>query len=241
MIVIMPMAGRGSRFKNEGYKTPKPFIQVANKPMFIWSIESLFKSIPHTEIEQLILIVLKEDADKNQLTKILTAYNIKATLIAIDGVTEGQLCTVLAAEKHLASTSSLLIIPSDTIVIHDRFNLSNNLSDGIISVSQQEGEQWSFAKFTEDLVVTEVAEKTRISDYASTGWYYFNSATTFLTYARLIIDNQEKTKGEYYVMPVYQKYLDNKLNVKAQIADQMYDLGTPASKESFEKVYNPNP
>ena len=31
--IVVPMAGRGSRFVNAGYKLPKPLIMVHDKPM----------------------------------------------------------------------------------------------------------------------------------------------------------------------------------------------------------------
>ena len=31
--IVVPMAGRGSRFANAGYKLPKPLIMVHDKPM----------------------------------------------------------------------------------------------------------------------------------------------------------------------------------------------------------------
>ena len=69
MIVVMPMAGRGSRFKNEGYTTPKPFIQVAGMPMFLWGLKSL-EPIKES-IQKVILVVLKLDAEKNKLDAFL--------------------------------------------------------------------------------------------------------------------------------------------------------------------------
>jgi dTDP-glucose pyrophosphorylase len=87
--------------------------------------------------------------------------------------------------------------------------------------------------------VHQVAEKERISDFASTGWYYFKSSYQFLNLANTLIANKEKTKGEYYIMPLYKKYLENKLKIKAAIADAMQDLGTPQAKDAFENS-NPN-
>jgi len=56
MKVIVPMAGRGSRFKNVGETTPKPLIPVLGKPMLYWAL----KSIDDLEYSQLIFIALKE-------------------------------------------------------------------------------------------------------------------------------------------------------------------------------------
>ena len=39
--ILIPMAGAGSRFKEAGYIFPKPLIEIDNKPMIQWVIESL--------------------------------------------------------------------------------------------------------------------------------------------------------------------------------------------------------
>ena len=41
MRLILPMAGAGDRFFNDGYTLPKPLIDVGGKPMFMRVIENL--------------------------------------------------------------------------------------------------------------------------------------------------------------------------------------------------------
>ena len=43
-INIMPMAGEGERFKNFGYKLPKPLIKINGEPMFIRSAKCMPKA-----------------------------------------------------------------------------------------------------------------------------------------------------------------------------------------------------
>ena len=44
-INIMPMAGLGSRFEREGYKLPKPLIEVSKSPMFYQALNDLPESL----------------------------------------------------------------------------------------------------------------------------------------------------------------------------------------------------
>src|SRR5258708_39689431 len=39
--IVIPMAGRGSRFAKAGYQTPKPLIPVGGRPMIQWVIENI--------------------------------------------------------------------------------------------------------------------------------------------------------------------------------------------------------
>jgi UDP-N-acetylglucosamine diphosphorylase / glucose-1-phosphate thymidylyltransferase / UDP-N-acetylgalactosamine diphosphorylase / glucosamine-1-phosphate N-acetyltransferase / galactosamine-1-phosphate N-acetyltransferase len=237
MKVIVPMAGRGSRFKNVGETTPKPLIPVLGKPMLYWAL----KSIDGLEYSQLIFIALKEHDVNFDLKKTLNKlYGDDITLILIDEVTEGQLCTVLAAEEYLNSSEDILITSSDTFVkskIKEHISKKSDDCAGLISVADLPGDRWSFAKVDDAGRVVEVAEKRRISNHASTGLYYFSNGREFVTEAKKIIENKEKAQGEYYVIPVYQKFLEKGLSVEISIADEVYDMGTPESlRQSLEEL-----
>jgi UDP-N-acetylglucosamine diphosphorylase / glucose-1-phosphate thymidylyltransferase / UDP-N-acetylgalactosamine diphosphorylase / glucosamine-1-phosphate N-acetyltransferase / galactosamine-1-phosphate N-acetyltransferase len=233
MKVILPMAGRGSRFEGSGFTMPKPLIPVLDKPMFLWALESL----QNTSYSELIIIALKEHEEQYHLSKIIFNYlGEAATLLLLDNVTEGQLCTVLAAKKYINSEEDILIISSDTIVKSDLNSTIKNKSNsckGIISVANMPGDRWSFASVDAQGRVDKVAEKTRISNHASTGLYYFTNGDTFIKIAEEMIANKEKTKGEYYIIPVYQKYIDNGWEVTISEASAMWDLGTPDALQEF--------
>ena len=43
--LILPMAGRGSRFFENGFICPKPLIEIAGKPFFYWAARSIEKYV----------------------------------------------------------------------------------------------------------------------------------------------------------------------------------------------------
>lgn len=233
MKVVVPMAGRGSRFANSSFSRPKPLIDVLGKPMFTWAIESL-DGMDYSEI---IFIALKEHESQFGLSELMNKYvKVPFQLVLIDEVTEGQLCTVLAAKSIINADESVLVIASDTLI---EGNLLADLTsetdevDGIISVLDLPGEQWSFAKVDEDGRVIEVAEKKRISDCASTGMYYFKSGVKLVEEAERLISNNERTRGEFYIMPLFQKLIDSGLNIRISKAGNMWDMGTPEALAQF--------
>ncbi|MBX9853812.1 MAG: glycosyltransferase family 2 protein [Cytophagaceae bacterium] len=239
MKIILPMAGRGSRFSDQGYVTPKPLIQVGEKPMFAWALES----VKDFSYDQIIVISLKEHEEHHRVSKLVKQYcGEKSETILLDGVTEGQLCTVLAAKEFINSEEDVLIISSDTIVysdIHQKI-ISDKNSEGIISVANMPGDRWSFAATDEHGNVTQVAEKVRISDHASTGIYYFRHGDLLISAGEAMIANNERTRGEFYVIPVYQKLIDAGYKVSIAASHEMWDMGTPASLNEFllYKGYN---
>jgi NDP-sugar pyrophosphorylase family protein len=235
MIVVVPMAGRGTRFADKGYDVPKPLIKVAGKPMIYWAL----KSLEGVSYNQIIFIALREHEDKYGIKRILSEIlNNDFELLLIDEVTEGQLCTVLAARDYLMNQQELLIISSDSLIRSDigiEINRKKEEIKGIISVINMPGNNWSFARTDSIDNVVEVAEKVRISDNASTGIYYFSDTSIFLQLADDIITKKEKTKGEYYIIPIYQKMIEKLQAVKISVAKEMWDLGTPEAKLVFEK------
>lgn len=238
MLLIIPMAGRGSRFSNVGYTTPKPLIEVAGKPM----IYHAFKSVSQVNYRKVVFIALEEHEKQYQVHNLLKKEVINDfELILLDGVTEGQLCTVLKASPFFKEDEGLLIAASDSYI---KSNIAEELktskADGIISVIDLPGEKWSFAKTNELGQVIQVAEKERISNNASTGIYYFSNTLNFQEEAQKMISNKETTRGEYYVMPLYNKLIQNGKTILLSHAQEMWDMGTPEAKQNFETYLNGN-
>ena len=240
MIVILPMAGKGSRFTKTGIKSPKPLIDVMGKPMVWWSLHSL-KDINYSKI---VVIALEEHESNYKLTNIFKNMGYSNIhYVFLDKVTEGQLCTVLAARHHIDTDEDILVISSDTYILS---NLGKEIRDksgkchGIISVANMPGEQWSFASIDDNDKVIEVAEKKRISNNASTGLYYFNNGKEFIKTSDEIISCGEKTKGEYFIIPVYQKYIDKGREVHISKAQVMWDMGNPTALSGFVEFLTSN-
>lgn len=236
MLLIIPMAGRGSRFANEGYQIPKPLIDVAGKPMLYHAFQSV-KDVPYDKV---IFIALNEHEQNFHVSNIIKQQiTPNFELILLDETTDGQLCTVLTAATYFNPNQALVIAASDSFIqsnIADEIKTSD--ADGLISVINLPGEQWSFAKTDETGKVIEVAEKIRISDYASTGIYYFKDAKRFEQEARQMIQNKETTKGEYYIMPLYNKLIAEGETIELSHAKAMWDMGTPEAKQKFEAYLN---
>jgi len=238
VIIVIPLAGRGSRFANVGFTTPKPLIEVAGKPMLFHAYQSV-ANIPRTK---LVFVALKEHQEKYNLRQIIeTNITVNFELVLLDDVTEGQLCTVLEAKKFFVEGEGLLIAASDTYIksdIGNEIKESPQNCEGIISVAKLLGNRWSFAKTNEVGNVIEVAEKQRISDNASTGLYYFSDTKYFQQEAQNLIASKKTVKGEYYIMPLYNRYIQKNKHITLSMAQEIWDMGTPEAKLAFEEYLN---
>jgi len=234
------MAGRGSRFSNYGIDTPKPLINIKGKPMVWWALQSL-KGITYSK---LIVVALAKHERKYGLIDVFRKMGFRDfEYVLLNEFTEGQLCTVLSAKDYINDDEEILITSSDTYVLSD---LGKDIKKksvecrGIISVANVPGEQWSFARTDQNGKVIEVAEKKKISNNVSTGIYYFSRGNEFLDTANEIIKSRRKTKGEYYIIPVFQDYINKGRDVRLSQAKQMWDMGTPEAKINFELFLDQN-
>lgn len=238
MVIVVPMAGRGSRFSNHGIETPKPFIAVAGRPMVAWAYES----VSHLPASRIVFVVLADHVRRYGFDRLArTIAGQRAAIVELDDVTEGQMCTVLAARAFIDTEEDLLVASADTWVDSDLGRDIQNRPDecrGLISVARLPGDQWSFAAVNDAGRVTRVAEKERVSPLASTGLYYFSSGREFVAAADAIITSRITTRGEYYLIPVYQRYIDLGRCVGVSEAREVWDMGTPDALRHFEAHVN---
>ncbi|CAM2916791.1 glycosyltransferase family 2 protein [Rariglobus hedericola] len=235
MNVVIPMAGRGSRLSALG--APKPLVEVAGKPLLAWSTRWL-AGLPEARVT---VIALEEHERDFGLVATVAAHMPGAGCLLIPEVTQGQLCTVLCAAERLDTDAPLLIAPCDTMIegplpVPASLTGSGNADvRGIVSVASMPGDRWSFADCDADWNVSRVTEKVRISEWASTGLYYFAHTGRFLEDARRMVEGDERVKGEFYVMPLYGRMLARGERIKAVPVHAMHDLGTPEALALFEQ------
>ena len=98
--LVMPMAGMGQRFADEGYTLTKPLLPVFGKAMAIQAIEDL----PRSKHQSLVL-----RTDMSGLESIEASIKEcfpNAIITLVPGVTEGQACTALIGLDELEKLNS---------------------------------------------------------------------------------------------------------------------------------------
>jgi UDP-N-acetylglucosamine diphosphorylase / glucose-1-phosphate thymidylyltransferase / UDP-N-acetylgalactosamine diphosphorylase / glucosamine-1-phosphate N-acetyltransferase / galactosamine-1-phosphate N-acetyltransferase len=237
MNIVIPMAGRGHRFATTGIEVPKPMIPVRGVPMYAWAVASL----PVHRARRLIFICLEEHLEGFGLAEdIQTRYrDFHPEIVPLTRVTEGQAATVLEARRMIDNDEPLLIYNADTYMVSA---LESHLAalppevDGVISVFRTPGDRWSFAR-TEGERVVETAEKRRISDLATTGLYHFTRGHDFVRHADAMIAEDDRSGGEFYVIPVYNRMIAAGAEIRVDAAEAVWVLGTPEDLAHFEANY----
>lgn len=230
--IVVPMAGRGSRFAQAGYEMPKPLIDIYGRPM----IEYVTKNISPDCEHRFIYICQQEHVEKYGLANRLEAIAPGCVVLTIDHVTEGAACTVLLAEKYIDNNDALMIANSDQYVdtdINDYLRMMKEY-DGLIMTMPADDPKWSFIKFDGDGFVTMVREKEVISNEATVGIYNYKHGSDFVKYAHQMIEKNIRVNNEFYVAPVYNEMIeDGKKIVYCNIGAKMHGLGVPEDLEEF--------
>lgn len=233
--IVIPMAGRGSRFANAGYTLPKPLISVKNKVMIEVVTENLRPQCEH----RFIYLCLEEHIKKYNLERVLGEISSNCIIVPVSHVTEGAACTVLLAEKYIDNDNPLMIANSDQYIDIDinEYLIAQKNCDGIIMTMTAHDNKWSFIKYDENGFVIDVREKEVISDEATVGIYNFLRGADFVSGARNMIEKNLRVNNEFYVAPVYNSLIKEGKKFKyyniGTIDNGMYGLGVPEDLERF--------
>ena len=238
MNVLIPMAGAGSRFAEQGYTFPKPLIEVGNKPMIQVVVDNLNIDANY------IFIVQKEHYEKYNLETVLNLVKPNCTIVQVEGITEGAACTTLLAKEYIDNENPLIIANSDQFVEWNSnevlYAFSTEGVGGGILTFESTHPKWSYALTDQNGWVTQVAEKQPISIHATVGIYYWARGCDYVSSALQMIDKNIRTNNEFYVCPVFNEFIQNggKVRIKHINPEGMWGLGTPEDLTHFLANYS---
>jgi len=238
--IVIPMAGRGSRFADEGYSLPKPLIPVRGVPMIRLVINNLYP----TRYHKFIFICLQEHINEFKIDLLLKKWVPECEVIPVSQVTEGPACTVLLAKNLINNMNPLMIANSDQWVdlnIDDYLNsMEEKNADGWIMSMTANDPKWSYIQFDEQGQISSVVEKKVVSSEATVGIYNYKRGRYFVEAAEQMIEEELKVKGEYYVAPAYNQMIKKNNNIGyfniGDEANGMYGLGIPDDLNLFESL-----
>ncbi len=231
--VLIPMAGLGSRFQSAGYTFPKPLIQINGKSMIQLVVQNLNIQA------NFIYLVRRQHYQKYNLKSFLNLLTPNCKIIVVQNVTQGAACTTLLAKQLINNDNHLVIANSDQYVQWESneffYSMLSPGIDGGILTFHATHPKWSFVKLDDQGYVTEVAQKNPISNIATVGIYYWNKGFDYVKYAQSMIQKNIRTKGQFYVCPVFNQAIQDGKKIKIFGVQKMWGLGTPEDLQSFIK------
>jgi NDP-sugar pyrophosphorylase family protein len=237
--LILPMAGRGSRFKLTGFDTPKPMLDVNGAPMVIRAVQCL------PACEQKVFVCLKEHLAEYDLHGLLSEFK-NADVYAIETVTEGQACTCEIAldNAQIKDDTPILISACDNGVDYDSARYGALESDPDVDVIV-----WSFNNNPtsklfphmyawldvdgDDVKHVSVKKYFEGASHAIIGTMYFRKAAIFREGLAAIYEENIRTNGEYYVDDLLNPLIKRGYKVKVFPVDAYICWGTPADYKTY--------
>ncbi len=252
MNILIPMAGKGSRFIDANYAEPKPLINTSG-------IDDVYTSMIEVVVDNLniygdyIFLVLREHIhDYPHLLGLLQGLAPDPKIVIVDEVTEGAACTCLLAKEYINNNEPLLIANCDQIMDWSpcdflRFVHTNYCDGCILTFYSKDGKNSYVDINRETMLVTECREKEVISDNATCGVYYWSRGKDFVFSAESMIESNMRTNGEFYVCPTYNELIDYGARIMTHHVSRHYPIGTPEDLKKytgeiingrFRKIYN---
>lgn len=238
--IVIPMAGRGSRFERAGYPQPKPLIPVHGIPMIEVVIDNLRPSLEH----RFIFVCQASHLQRYELRRTLNQAAPGCEIMPIDGVTAGAACTVLLTSEWIDNDDPLMIANCDQWIDYpiDRYlaaGMDSN-ADGFLMTMTDDADKWSYVDRDQNGQIRGIVEKVVVSDEATVGIYNFRRGGDFVHSAMEMIQADERSKGEFYVAPVYSRMIAKGARVTTHsvgdAGSKMHGLGTPDDLETFLKA-----
>jgi dTDP-glucose pyrophosphorylase len=237
--IVVPMAGRGSRFAQAGFTVPKPLIPVGGRPMIQWVIENIRPARPH----RFIFLALAEHLTQfPEVPAELRRLCPRCEIVPVCAVTDGAACTVLLAKELINSDDPLMIANSDQIVDLpiDEYLAHGDAPgvSGLIMTFWSDHPKWSYCRLRADGTVSEVVEKQVVSNEATVGIYNFRHGAEFVRAAESMIAADLRVNNEFYVAPCYNQLIAE--GARVVIAETgreyagMYGLGIPDDLAFFQ-------
>ena len=243
MTLLIPMAGEGKRFKDKGYKYPKPLIEVSGKPMIIQAANALPKANHYA------FVCRQEHVEEYSLDNLLKSNYPNCHIISINYLTEGQASSCLLAEGIIDSECQLLIGPCDNGMIWDRSRFQSMVNDtdndtliwtfrNNVTVKRNP-QMYGWVAVDEKENAKKVSCKIPISDdpvhdHAIVGTFWFRKANYFFDYTKKMIAKNRRINNEFYVDELMNELIENGLSVKVFEIDKYICWGTPDDLKTYQ-------
>lgn len=244
--VIVPMAGLGQRFADEGYVLTKPLIPVSGAPMVLQATRALPPASQHA-------FVLRADMPGH--TEVATALRQQypaATIETIDRVTEGQACSALlgltALEKHQGTAEGPVTFGAcDHGVLYDEAAFEALSADPAVDVivwvirgyplAARYPQMFGWVE-TQGAVVRQVSVKVPLADPASDpivlGTFTFRRAEDFKRCVEHLIARDGRVNGEFYIDACINDAIALGLQCRIFEVKSYLGWGTPNDLKTFE-------
>jgi dTDP-glucose pyrophosphorylase len=229
MKIIILAAGRGQRFRIEGYDIPKPLILYKGKPFIEHAIEQC-EGVPQ---EDIIVIGTPE------VCSYLKGRGLPLITIPVWYTQRGPVMSALLAGGHVEDNESVVFVDCDTLIEGPRIShFAINIASGAVRTdcallhTTIEGDTSKFCNIQFDSSSTKISilrEKVPVSQHIAIGVYGFKKWSWFRGWAMSCALDETYSHCEIYFSLVLNLAIERKYQVHGAFIERKYwtTLGTP--------------
>lgn len=226
LALVMPMAGRGSRFAREGIVQPKPLVDLAGKPFFWWAAESVRRA---ARVREMAFVVLHDHVRDFAIDDRILEYYPEARIVVIPDVTSGAAETAKIGLEALETSGPVAINDSDhAFLAPDLGPVSAAMPHALeaaLLCFPSNSDAYSYVRLDESGRVVGTVEKQVVSPYAIAGCYLFSEPSLFLSlYEDYRLDCPY---DELFVSGIYNRLAGSGGRIGKMIAERHVSFGTP--------------
>ena len=235
MNIVIPMAGRGERFTKEGFVKPKPLIEINNKTMIEYALDSL-------NLDGRYIFIVYKYSDESINTKLINILNKTkpgCEIIQIDYITSGPASSALLAKELIDNDQELIITNCDQIMKWDSSKfinfINNSDKDGLVVTYNSDTDKNSYIKIDTNGLGTELSEKKVISNLSLNGIHFWKKGKYFVKSTLSMISKDIRVNNEFYISMTYNQMIESGLKVGNYHIDSKhhYAVGTPEDLKKF--------
>ena len=197
MYLLISLGDQGTKFKDMGYKRPKPLINIFGKEMIFWLLDNI-NLISFKEIIISYNKILKMFNFEDLMKKKYPHYNFKFFCLEKD--TNGEVETIfntLEEFKFKLENLPILLINGNSFYTTDIIKSWNGENKIFVFEDYLDESIYSYIQINETNNMVNIIEKIKISNLACTGAYGFKSLYELKIVCKNIIENIEIKKNEH--------------------------------------------
>lgn len=252
MNIIIPMAGAGQRFADEGYKTSKPAIPTTYRetgkdyPMVVCAT----KDLPGVEEDGSNVTYIDRNFHKlDGVEDVIRLHYPSAKFITVEKLTEGQACTCLLAKEIIDNDEELLIAGCDNgmVIDKEKFDKMTKECDVLAFtyrhnqavLAKPDAYGWMIVEDEDSCKISGISIKKAISDtpmedHAIVATFWFRHGSDFVKAAEKMISENDRVNNEFYVDQVMKHCLELGLDTRVFEIERYIGWGTPKDYEEYQ-------
>lgn len=235
--ILIPLSGKNTFKVNKLNSFPRILNEIEGKLL----IERAAEPFANLGMDKKITVAVpQKEAEKYQLSKVVSLLGKDIRTCAINGDTQGAACSALLAIESLELDNPLIISSFEQVLDFDITPyISTFVEEGVdagVLTFEAIHPKWSFVKADEYGYVTQAAEKMPISKHAIAGLYYYKTARQFVDAAMSMIRKDIKTNDSFFISPTLNEIILREGVVKAIEIDKSkyFHISDEHALDAFE-------